>query len=245
MPGDGVPICSHRARPPGGERVDTREVAELLAGIALFSRLSEATRLGLAERLLQRKVHKGHILFYEGDPGESMVVLAEGAVRLYISSPHGGVVELARHSPPAVFGEVALLDEGPRSATAEAVEASTLLFMRRADLARLLQSDSEVVVDGLLRLLGEIVRRTTEQAKNLALRDIPGRVAFQLLQLDDHGAGTRHLPQSQLAQMVGATRQAVNIALQGLQRQGLVRIHHGGVEILDHQGLRDEAAKRE
>jgi CRP/FNR family transcriptional regulator, cyclic AMP receptor protein len=222
-----------------------QQVAARLATIELFGSLSDATRRELAGRLLQRRVRKGNILFYEGDPGESMIVLAQGAVRLYSSSPAGGVVEFARHAAPAVFGEVALLDAGPRTATAEAVEDSLLLLMPRAELMTLLRSDNGVVVDALLRLLGQIVRRTTAQTKNLALRDIAGRVAFQLLELDERGAGTRHLPQAQLAEMVGATRQAVNLALQRFQRQGLLRTHHGGVEILDRQGLRDEVARRE
>jgi CRP-like cAMP-binding protein len=167
-----------------------------------------------------------------------MYVLAEGAVKLFVSSRHGGTVELVRHRPPATFGEVALLDDGPRSASAEAVGRSTLLVVTRAELLRLLKAEDQVA-EALLRTLGKIVRRTTRQVTDLAFLDLQGRVARQLLVLAGDGDGTApsSVTQAELASMVSGARQTVNQALRSLESRGYIRANGRGFEILDPERL--------
>jgi CRP-like cAMP-binding protein len=167
-----------------------------------------------------------------------MYVLAEGVVKLFVSSRNGGIVELVRHRPPATFGEVALLDDGPRSASAEAVERSTLLVVTRAELLRLLKAEDQVA-EALLRTLGKIVRRTTRQVTDLAFLDLQGRVARQLLVLAGDGDGTARssVTQTELASMVGGARQTVNQALRSLESRGYIRANGRSFEILDRERL--------
>jgi CRP/FNR family transcriptional regulator, cyclic AMP receptor protein len=161
-------------------------------------------------------------------------------VKLYVSSREGGIVELARHQPPASFGELALLDGGPRSASAEAVERSVLLVVTRAELLRLLRSQ-EQVAEALLRSLGTMVRRTTRQVTDLVFLDLQGRVARQLLLLatDGEGAGavTLRVTQGELATMVGGARQTVNQALKSLEASGCIRAVGRAFELLDRERL--------
>jgi CRP/FNR family transcriptional regulator, cyclic AMP receptor protein len=221
--------------------VDPRKIASLLAEVELFGELDDGTRLAIAGEARRRVVERGQVLFWQDEPGESMFVLLEGAVKLVVSSRDGGVVELARLVAPASFGELAVLDGGPRSATAEAVERSTLVAITRAEVLRLVHSE-EQVAEALLRLLGTMVRRTTRQVTDLALLSLPGRVAAKLLELADPAgegpARTRRLTQVELATMVGAARQSVNQAMKTLEARGYIRTAGHAVEILDPQSLR-------
>lgn len=171
--------------------MNLQEKAAVLARTELFKGVDDAARRLIAERVGERVVERGRSVFVQGEPGDRMYVLAEGAVKLYVSSRDGGIVELARHQPPASFGELALLDGGPRSASAEAVERSVLLVVIRAELLRLLRSE-EKVAEALLRALGTMVRRTTRQVTDLVFLDLRGRVARQLLLLAEDG--TRRAP---------------------------------------------------
>jgi CRP/FNR family transcriptional regulator, cyclic AMP receptor protein len=168
-----------------------------------------------------------------------MFVLLEGAVKLVVRSRDGELVELVRHNPPAFFGELAVLDGGPRSATAEAVERSTLLVVTRAELWLL--RFEEQVAEALLRSLGTIVRRTTHQVTDLAFLSLQGRVAAKLLELAGPAgqgvARTRRLTQVELATMVGGARQSVNQALKSLEARGYIGVAGRTVEILDPQQL--------
>jgi CRP/FNR family transcriptional regulator, cyclic AMP receptor protein len=217
--------------------VDPRAIASLLAEVEPFGELDEGTRLEVAGRAGRRVVERGQVICWQGEPGESMFVLLNGAVKLVVRSKDGELVELVRHQPPASFGELAVLDGGPRSATAEAVERSTLLVVTRAELLRLLHSE-EQVAEALLLSLGGMVRRTTHQVTDLAFLSLQERVAAKLLELaGPGGARTRRLTQVELATMVGGARQSVNQALKALEGRGYIRVAGRAVEILDPQQL--------
>jgi CRP/FNR family transcriptional regulator, cyclic AMP receptor protein len=220
--------------------VNLQQKAEVLARTELFKGVDEAARRRIAERVAERVIDRGRSVFVQDEQGDRMYVLAEGAVKLYVSSRDGGIVELARHHPPAVFGELALLDGGPRSASAEAVERSTLLVVTRDQLLGLLRSDDQVA-EALLHLLGTIVRRTTRQLTDLVFLNLPGRVARQLLLLAEDGDGpgttTRQVTQGELATMVGGARQTVNQVLKSLEARGYIRAAGRVFELLDRDRL--------
>jgi CRP/FNR family cyclic AMP-dependent transcriptional regulator len=223
--------------------VDLPQVVDLLARVELFSALDERGLRQVARRCGQRTAPAGTAIFVQEELGDRMFVLAEGAVKLLLQSPQGAKLELLRHRPPAVFGELAMLDGGPRSASAEAVVESKLLVVHRAELVRLLRSD-ERVADAMFRSLGSMVRRTTHRVEDLAFLDLQGRVAHRLLELGDSFG--KHVPpvtQGELATMVGGARQSVNLALRGLEEQGFIRNVGGRIEILDRQGLRSRTGE--
>jgi len=228
--------------------VTPRQIAELLAETDLFGVLDPATLEGVASRTLVRVVEKGQTIFVQDEPGDRMFVIAEGAVKLVVRSAQGEVVELVRHWRPATFGEVALLDGGTRSATAEAVERATLVVVTRDELIHLLRSDPQVV-DRVLKALGGLIRRADQQATELVFLDLPGRLARRLLELaETPGDGpkgprprTRRVTQTELANMVGGSRQSVNIALRSLERRGFIRLVGWSIELLDPAELRRRA----
>ncbi len=226
-----------------------RQVADLLAETDLFGVLEPTALAEVAQRTLVKVVEKGQTIFVQDEPGDRMFVIAEGAIKLVVRSAQGEVVELVRHWRPAVFGEVALLDGGPRSATAEAAEQTTLVVVTRDELIRLLRSTSRIV-DQVLKALGGLIRRADQQAIELVFLDLPGRLARKLLELaelpdtptnQDGPLRTRRVTQTELANMVGGTRQSVNIALRTLERRGLLRLVGWSIELLDPAELRRRA----
>jgi CRP/FNR family cyclic AMP-dependent transcriptional regulator len=232
-----------------GRQVTPRQIAELLAETDLFGVLEASTLAEVAERAMVRVVEKGQTIFVQDEPGDRLFALADGSIKLVVRSSQGEVVELARHWRPAVFGEVALLDGGPRSATAEAVERTTLVVVTRDELIRLRRSDPQVV-DRVLKALGGLIRRADLLATELVFLDLPGRLARRLLELaeahDGPPAGdgklrTRRVTQTELANMVGGSRQSVNIALRSLERRGYVRLVGWTIELLDPTELRRRA----
>ena len=219
--------------------MDLQHRAGVLARTELFGGIDGAARRRIAEHVAERVVERGQCVFVQDEPGDRMYVLAEGAVKLFVASRDGGIVELVRHRPPATFGEVALLDGGPRSASAEAVERSTLLVVTRAELLRLLRAEDQVA-EALLRTLGTIVRRTTRQVSDLVFLDLQGRIARQLLALATDGDGmarTRRVTQAELASMVSGARQTVNQALRSLESRGYIQADGRSFEILDRRRL--------
>ena len=218
--------------------MDARTAASLLGKVEPFQRLDERARLTVVEHASRRTVDRGQMVFWQDDPGEAMFVLLEGSVKLIVCSRDGELIELHRHVAPAIFGELAVLDGGPRSASAEAVERSTLLVVTRPELLRLLRSD-EQVAEALLSTLGAMVRRTTRQISDLAFLSLQGRVAAKLLDLaQPDGARTRRVTQVELATMVGGARQTVNQALRSLESRGYIRSAGRVFEILDPGQLR-------
>ena len=95
--------------------VNLQDRAVVLARTELFGGIDEVTQRRIAGHVAERVVDRGQCVFVQDEPGDRMYVLAEGVVKLFVSSRDGGMVELVRHRPPATFGEVALLDGGPRS----------------------------------------------------------------------------------------------------------------------------------
>jgi CRP/FNR family transcriptional regulator, cyclic AMP receptor protein len=221
----------------------SQQVADLLGESELFGPLDQQARLRLAERTSQRGYRRGQVVFVQDQPGDRMFVVAEGTVRLLIHSPQGDAVELVRHSRPAVFGELAVLDGGLRSATAEATTKAWLIGITRAELIRLMHSD-ERMVDAFLQLLGGLVRRANTLSSGLVFLDIRRRVAGKLLELVAWGeeepeadALTCRVTQGDLAQMVGGARQTVNHVLRQFEERGWVELGNRSIEVLDPQAL--------
>lgn len=225
-----------------------RQRVALLRETELFGQLDEETLDKLAERAGYQAFKKGRTVFVQDEPGARLFIIEHGVVKLLVRSRSGESIELVRHGRGAVLGELALLDGGPRSASAETVEPTALLSLARDVLFELLRSEPHVA-EALLRGLAGIVRRTTLDLAALAFLDLEGRVARQILALsygpvasvENAVASSRRITQTEFAQMVRGTRQTVNRTLRSLERRGLIELTDGGVEIKDWNGLRSRA----
>jgi CRP/FNR family cyclic AMP-dependent transcriptional regulator len=154
----------------------TAEAASLLGNTPLFAALDDAALTSLGARAIERAYAKGQFIFNQGDRGDSLFVLVEGLVKVAVSSEDGEEMVLVTLQPPDTFGELAVVDGGPRSASAQAVEAARSLVITRGMLLDLLDQQARVT-EALLRSLGSLLRRLTEQAGDLVFLDLHGRVA--------------------------------------------------------------------
>jgi CRP-like cAMP-binding protein len=171
--------------------------------------------------------------------------MADGLVKLELSSLAGEEMVLTTVKPPQTFGELALLDGGPRSANAEAVQDSRLICIPRRDILALISRQPQLA-DSLFRSLGGMLRRLTDQAADQVFLDLPGRVAKLLLALaGDSATGGAEidvpLTQTDLAQMVGGSRQRVNRILASFEARGLLEVHGRRMVIKRPDQLRERA----
>jgi len=225
--------------------VDSRppEPGDALTGSDLFSSLEPEVRQRVIAAAVPRTYRKGQLLFVENDPGESLIVLKRGAVAVFRTSPTGERAVLSVVRPPDHLGEVSLLDGSPRSLSAEAIEDCSALALSRGAFLELVHSNPRIL-DAVMRSLGQLVRRLTEQTADHVFLDLPGRVAKTLVRLaGDNQAPmvTIELNQSQLAEMAGGSRQSVNQAIGSFATRGWLRTEGRRIVVTDLAALRRRA----
>ena len=197
----------------------------------LFGELDPEALARLADRAIERTYKKGQLIFYQGDPAEALFIVIEGRIKVVVVNEDGNEMLLVTLEALDVFGEVALIDGEPRSASAETLEQTRVLVLTRATFLEALR-ESPAMTESLLRSLGAVLRRLTEQTADLVFLDLHGRVAKLLVGLAEKNGLTQagseldlQLTQSDLASMVGGSRQSVNQILKSFERRGFVELH--------------------
>lgn len=221
------------------------EVSTLLARTELFGSLAPGALDAIAAESHERRYVKGESLFHEGDPADAFFVVAEGTVKVFVSSSGGKDMVLATLRSPEALGEVSLLDGGPRSASAEALEPVAVVAIARTTLLGVLQRERSVA-EAMLRASGGLLRRLTGQAADLVFLDLEGRVAKLLVGIAEQRGDRRDgglalqlgLTQTDLASMVGGSRQSVNQILRTLSVRGLIEVHGQEIFIAEEAALR-------
>ncbi|WP_425043548.1 Crp/Fnr family transcriptional regulator [Primorskyibacter sp. S87] len=199
-----------------------------------------------SERLKQmltgqaREIHleAGEVLFEQGDDGDSLYAVIEGALEFSILSLNGRKLVLDVAGPGAVFGEIALFDPGPRTATVTALDSGRLSRIRYADVLAKFHHHPELATD-MLRLAGQRMRLMGHQLNEQVFLPVPTRLARKILYLTQELAprDTIKMSQSELADFVGATREAVSKTLSVWKREGILDGSRGGITILDRSAL--------
>ena len=242
-------MTAHHNGAYGADPRRGRSVIDVLAGIPFFSALGRECISATARAGRFRTYASGQIIFHQGDPGDHLYTVIEGLVKIVFASERGDEMVLNIMGPEEIFGELALLDGSPRSASAVALQPTSLFVLPRGQLLELM-SCNPGLADGFLKLIGQLVRKLTEQAGDLAFLDLQGRLAKLLLQLatrDDHGPGIvldAGLTQSDLAGMIGASRPAVNRALQSFVARGLIEMQGRTIVLRDLDNLRRRSQVR-
>jgi CRP/FNR family transcriptional regulator, cyclic AMP receptor protein len=220
-----------------------RPIVDVLAEIPLFQVLSQEGISAAARAGLSRIYAPGQIICHQGDPGDHLYAVIEGLVKIVFTSERGDEMVLNILGPQEIFGELAVLDGSPRSASVVALKATSVFMLPRRQLLELM-SVNPGLADEFLKLIGKLVRKLTEKAGDLAFLDLVGRLAKLLLQLSAmhghvHGVVLDSgLTQTDLAGMIGASRPAVNRALQSLATRGLIALQGRTIVLRDLEALR-------
>lgn len=217
--------------------LQTDFAVDALGRCRLFAGMGEDALRAMARTLRARRFRRGEVLFHEGDPGDALFVVASGAVKVAVPSEDGEEAILATLRRGDFLGELALLDGAPRSASAVALEATETLALPRDQFLALVATEP-AIRDALLASLAGELRRLTTHVAELHFLDLTGRLAARLTRLaEEHGqplpgGGVRldaPLTQSDLAAMIGATRQSVNKLLGEFEADGLLQMEKDSI----------------
>jgi len=213
--------------------------AEVLHKVPLFSDLNEGELARFAEVTREREYPKNSVILFEDDPGDALYIVSAGQVKVVLIGEDGREVILSVLGDGDFFGEMALIDDEPRSAHVIAMKDSQLLVLRREDFQAQLEVQPKIALK-LLRVLVQRLRRADEKIGGLVLLDVNGRVARLLLDMAEEGGGpkiTRRLTHHTIAQMIGSSRETVSRAMRELVARGLIEVTRREISIRDRDGL--------
>ncbi len=222
------------------------DASEALKLVPFFNNLNQEEVANLSKRLVPRRFNAGQIIFHHGDPGGLLYIISRGKVKITHSTPDGQEAMLAIFGTGDFFGELALLDDSPRSATVEALEPTDTMTLHRDEFIRYIHNNPNFSLH-VLQTLAQHIRRLNNQLSDIFFLDLPARLARQLLHLaDQHGRHTDEgirielsLTQTDLAEMTGATRVSINKALGRFRRANWVKVSGRKFTIIDREALRN------
>jgi len=229
--------------------VSHAQKVQFLSNIPLFESFTPSERGAIAERLVSRRFTDKEVIFIRKDPGSTMMILVEGRVRIGVNTLDGKEMLLTIMDPGQFFGEMSLLDGQSRSADARAMGDVLVLVLERADFLATLRR----LPDAALRLctvLTERLRRSTDQVEGVALHPVNVRLARLLLTIAGQSPNSRggsnpwikgNPTQSDLGQLIGASRQKVNFHLGQWQADGIIELDGNAFAIQNWKALQDIA----
>jgi len=199
----------------------------MLKDVAIFKGLSDEDIAYLTERAATRVYPKGAIIVNEGDEGNSLFLIQSGSVKAYLSDDKGKEVILSTQGPGEYFGELALFDEAPRSASVAALEPCKAMIVSKTQLREAILARPQIAV-ALLKGLAMRVRALTENVRTMALLDVFGRLVKTLYSLAEEKDGgqviDQKLTQQDLANRIGASREMVSRIMHDLTEGGYIAV---------------------
>lgn len=210
--------------------ISKEALVDMLRKTGMFGTLDDADRKAVAQEMRETAFDPGQVIFARGDQGRDIYLVTSGRVRLSVLTSEGRELSFAHAEAGQIFGEIAVLDGGARTADATAVSKVAALSLSKASLTRLIET-RPVVREAVIKFLCKRVRDADHQLEGIALYPIEVRLArFFLAAVQQKGAlkagekVTVDLPisQSELALLIGASRPKVNAALAMLEDQGAV-----------------------
>ncbi len=202
--------------------------------IPLFAGLPEEDLKAISSHAVTKSYAKNTVIINEGDASDSLYVIIAGRVKVFLSDEDGKEVILNTQEAGDYFGELALIDEAPRSASVMTLDDSKMSIVSKRDFEDCLVRHPQIallVIKGLTKRL----RNLTDNVKSLALMDVYGRVARTLLSLatDEDGklVVNQRLTQRDIASMVGASREMVSRILKDLSVGGYITVDKKSITI--------------
>ncbi|MDH5445637.1 MAG: Crp/Fnr family transcriptional regulator [Gammaproteobacteria bacterium] len=200
----------------------------MLNRMHLFSELNPSDSDILTQHSTTRTYPANSILINEGDDTDSLYVVLQGEVKVYASDENGKEVILNILGPGEYFGELALVDNEPRSASVKTIQPTKVMIIAKAEFKKVLADNPDMAFN-MIQSLAKQVRDLTNNVKSLALMDVYGRVAHTLLDLasemeDGKMVVNQKLTHQDIADMVGASREMVSRILKDLVNGGYISI---------------------
>lgn len=204
-----------------------------------LSRASPDLTLLLDSVSTELSLDEGEVLFEQGDEGDALYAIISGSLEFSILSREGRKLSLDVMRPGALFGEIALFDPGLRTATVTALERSRVRGVKNADVLAAIRETPSLGID-MIQLAGQRMRWMSSQLNEQVFLPMSARLARKILYLTVDGSeqlASLTLSQAELAEFVGATREAVSKTLSTWKRAGVIEASRGGVKVLDRDAL--------
>jgi CRP/FNR family transcriptional regulator, cyclic AMP receptor protein len=210
----------------------------MLRNVPLFKELGDEDLAVIADLAVERHIPRGAVILTEGDLGDSLFAIMSGRVKVFIGDEDGREIILKILGPGEFFGEMALIDKQPRSASVTAIEATTLKVLSQSAFQECLKRAPKIATT-VMTALAKRLRDADKKISTLALMDVYGRVANTLLELAIETDGKlvvgEKLSQQEIANMVGASREMVNRILKDLSERGYISIESKQITIHDNK----------
>ncbi|MGH2860229.1 MAG: Crp/Fnr family transcriptional regulator [Solirubrobacteraceae bacterium] len=227
-----------------GEPADTADRIALLRGVRVFAGLSEEDLAAIAEVSVSRRFEAGQDVFREGDGGDTCYIVRSGLARAVRQHSGGRSITLAHFSSGDIFGELAMFDEEPRSATVNVIEDVEVVAIPGRDMQRLMREYPEIAVK-LIAALAQRLRATNERLARQSFQTVQSRVAAVLAQMvasarsasAGEGDVVIALTQADLAKLAGSSRESASRFLATLERSGVITQGRGRLTVHDPSAL--------
>lgn len=199
----------------------------LIRSIPIFTDLDEASLETILSRARKLTFRKNTVLMSEGEPGESMYVIQSGTVKIFVQDQDGNELILFLEGPGSYIGEISLLDDAPRSASAMTLEKTEVLAISKSVFLECIGDNPELSFR-IVRAMTQRLRWATDAIRSLALKNVYQRLALKLIELAEEEAGEKILPrkmsQQELASMIGSSREMVGKILAELTKGGYISL---------------------
>lgn len=218
-----------------------------MRGINFFHGMTEDEIQRILNKSNKRNYSRGSTIFREGEETDGIYLVTEGLIKVYKMSLDGREKTLAILTQGDIMGEMALFDHSLRSATAEALQASSVIVIPRQDFEHLLEEMPALAIK-VIRVLADRLRQADEEIKNLLFLNARSRVVLNLVQLaEQHMKEQKNdtpipfrLTHAEMANLVGVSRETVTRVISELQDEGLIRIEKRTLWINDMGRLKEE-----
>lgn len=226
------------------------ERIDFLGQTALFQGLSAGELRGMLPDCRPQLFMAREVIFHQGDPGRVLYLVKSGQVRIFVNGLEGhetSVILCGR--PGEIFGELAIVDGLPRSATAIAITETILYAIEREQFRYHMRQHPQLALN-FMKALSLKLRYNTHQVDSLATLDAERRLARKLLELgQDYGSVEANgveikmsLTQSDLASLVGTSRESINKILRSFRDRDLISLQNNVITIHDVAALREQVA---
>jgi CRP/FNR family transcriptional regulator, cyclic AMP receptor protein len=220
------------------------ERVALLRRVPVFSGLSDVDLEAVADVSVPRRYEAGEIVFREGDEGDTCYVVRSGVARAIREHPDGRSITLSHFNAGDIFGELAMFDDQPRSATVDVIEETEVIAIPGRDVQRLMSEHPEIAVK-LIGALAHRLRATNERLARQSFQTVQSRVAAVLSQMvaaardgnPGEGDVLVSLTQADLAKLAGSSRESASRFLAALERAGVITQGRGKLTIHDPNAL--------
>jgi len=213
-----------------------KSVVETLGGVPFLHGLPESTLVEISRRCVEKVHMRGEVIFLEGDPPQGLLVVREGAVKIYKTGDGGREQILEIEGPGRSVAELPLFDGRPYPASCAAVHDTVLLVVRPRDFRELLERHSDLTRTVIASLAFRL-RRMVMLVQELSLRDVRERLLDLLKEFaKDGGSFELDLTHQELAARIGTVREIVSRNLAKLVEEGVIRIEGKTVTLLPPSG---------